>query len=48
MEDWFGKGAAVAIVRETDAGWIAAGWEFPRRSDAFAKLAELAVAVPGL
>jgi hypothetical protein len=37
VEDWFGKGAAVAVVRECDGGWIAAGWEFPRRSDAFAR-----------
>lgn len=47
VEDWFGKGAAVAIVREVDgARWIAAGWEFPRRSDAFARVVELVDAVP--
>jgi hypothetical protein len=48
VEDWFGKGAAVAVVREAgDGQWIAAGWEFPRRSDAFARLGELAGQVPG-
>jgi hypothetical protein len=48
VEDWFGKGAAVAVVRDAGGGqWIAAGWEFPRRPDAFARVAELVEQVPG-
>jgi hypothetical protein len=48
VEDWFGKGAAVAVVREAGGGqWIAAGWEFPRRGDAFVRVAELVEQVPG-
>jgi hypothetical protein len=48
VEDWFGKGAAVAVVREAGEGrWIVAGWEYVRRSDAFAALTVLADRVPG-
>jgi len=48
VEDWFGKGAAVAVARTLDDGRvIVAGWEYPRRSDAYAALAVLADRVPG-